>query len=366
MQTIPVKTSSASYAVFTGSGVLRTLLPRIHKALGRKPKRIFVLTSGPIWALWSKAFLASFKEEPTVMFLAPGERYKTLTSIENLLRQMATAGADRSSLLIAFGGGIVGDVGGFVASIYMRGIEYVQVPTTLLSQVDSSVGGKTGVNLPEGKNLVGAFQQPRAVFADVDTLGTLPDRELRAGLFECVKAGIIRDAALFRYMETNASLLHSREQKPLERVITAAIRMKAAVVAEDEYEKSVRMLLNLGHTIGHAVESVTRYRKLLHGEAVGLGMVAAIELSRLRGLISDKLAARMESLVFLYGPLPPLKLKAAALVEATGRDKKNSAGTRRFVLPTGIGKAEVVTDVTTKELTAAAEYMIQRSQEIYS
>ncbi len=211
MQTIRVDTPSARYDVFTGTGLLASLAPRIHRLMGGLPRRVFVLTSPPIWALWGEAFLASFPEPPTILFLEPGEKHKTLASVEKLLRQIIRAGGDRGSLLIAFGGGIVGDVGGFLAAIYMRGIAYVQVPTTFLAQVDSSVGGKTGVNLPEGKNLVGSFHHPLAVFADVSVLGTLSDRELRAGLMESVKAGIIRDRALVRFMEENAQAILSRE-----------------------------------------------------------------------------------------------------------------------------------------------------------
>ena len=204
MQTIRVETPSAKYDVVAGSGLIGSLARRIERVVGRLPRRVFVLTSAPIWGLWGEAFQASFAEPPIVLFLPSGEEHKTIKSVEGLLREMARAGGDRGSLLIAFGGGIVGDVGGFLASIFMRGIPYVQVPTTFLAQVDSSVGGKTGVNLPEGKNLVGSFYHPLAVFADMDVLETLPERELRAGLMESVKAGIIRDRALVRFMEEHA------------------------------------------------------------------------------------------------------------------------------------------------------------------
>jgi len=317
-----------------------------------------VLTSPEIWALWSKRFLKSFEEEPIVLFLPAGERHKTLRSVEKLLRQMAKAGGDRGSLLIAFGGGIVGDVGGFLAAIYMRGIEYFQVPTTFLSQVDSSVGGKTGVNLPEGKNLVGSFHHPLAVFADMELLGTLSDRELRAGLFESVKAGIIRDRSLLRYMEENSAKILSRDSSALEKVIAASIRMKADVVSKDERETGLRMILNLGHTLGHAIESVTGYRKLLHGEAVGWGLIAALYLGKQRGTISEPQFQRLMRLVYLYGPLPALKLNAQRLVDATAKDKKHLGSVRRFVLPVGIGDSTVVEDVTTDELLEAARYML--------
>jgi 3-dehydroquinate synthase len=248
----------------------------------------------------------------------------------------------------------------------MRGIPYVQVPTTFLAQVDSSVGGKTGVNLPEGKNLVGSFNHPLAVFADIGVLGTLPDQELRAGLMESVKAGIIRDRALVRFMEEHATEVLGRDPKALERVIAASIRMKAGVVNRDERENGLRMILNLGHTVGHALEQATGYKTLLHGEAVGWGMVAALHLALKRGTISGAQFKRLESLIHRYGPLPPLKLRAAKVIAATGGDKKNVGGVKRFVLPIGIGDAGVVEDVTPAELEAAVGYMLARAGEKHS
>ena len=361
MQTIQVNTPTAKYDVIAGSGLVETLAPRIERAIGRLPRRVFVLTSPAIWALWSKQFCASFREAPVTLFLPPGEKYKTMASVERLTREMLRAGADRGSLLIAFGGGIVGDVGGFVAAVFMRGIPYVQVPTTFLSQVDSSVGGKTGVNLPEGKNLVGIFHQPRAVFADIGVLGTLPVRELKSGLMESVKAGIIRDRALVRYMEGNAGAILGRDAKALEKVISASIRMKAGVVNKDEREHGLRMILNLGHTVGHAIEQATRYKALLHGEAVGWGMIAALYIGRKRGTISAAQFDRLERLIYLYGPLPALKLRPARVIAATGADKKNVGGVRRFVLPLGIGDAGVVEDVTPAELEGAVRYMLGKA-----
>ncbi len=372
MQTIRVETPSAKYEVYAGSGLLETLAPRMEQAVGgltrplsRKGGRartIFVLTSPVIWALWGERFLSSFAEPPAVLFLPPGEEHKNMRSVETLLREMARAGGDRGSLLVAFGGGIVGDVGGFLASIFMRGIPYVQVPTTLLAQVDSSVGGKVGVNLPEGKNLVGSFHHPRAVFADIGVLGTLPDRELRAGLMESVKAGIIRDRVLVRYMEEHAGEVLGRNPKALERVIAASIKMKAGVVNKDERESGLRMILNFGHTVGHALEQATGYRKMLHGEAVAWGMVAALYVARRRGTISAAQMERLERLIYRYGPLPALKLRAAKILAATAGDKKNIGGVRRFVLPLGIGNAGVVEDVTPAELEPAIEYMLSRAR----
>jgi 3-dehydroquinate synthase len=363
VQTIRVDTPSAKYSVFTGSGLIPSLSPRIERIAGKLPRRVFVLTSPEIWALWGDAFLHSFSEPPTTLFLAAGEKHKTMPSVEKILRQMIAAGGDRGSLLIAFGGGIVGDVGGFVAAVFMRGIRYVQVPTTFLSQVDSSVGGKTGVNLAEGKNLVGSFHHPLAVFADIDVLGTLPDRELRAGLMESVKAGIIRDRTLVRFMEEHVDEVLAREPDALEKVIGASIRMKAGVVNRDERENGLRMILNLGHTVGHAIEQVTRYKALLHGEAVGWGMIAALYVAHRRGTITGAQAARLERLIHLYGPLPPLKARTANLVAATCADKKNIGGVRRFVLPVGIGEAGVVEDISRTELEAAVAYMLSQAKE---
>jgi len=366
VQTIRVDTPSARYDVLVGSGLIATLATRIERVMDRLPRRIFVVTSPEIWALWGETLSASFAEPPIVLFLSPGEKHKTLASAEKLLRQMVAAGGDRGSLLIAFGGGIVGDVGGFVAAIFMRGIPYVQVPTTFLAQVDSSIGGKTGVNLPEGKNLVGSFHHPRAVFADIGVLGTLPDRELRAGLMESVKAGIIRDRTLVRFMEEHVREILRRDPRALEKVIAASVRMKAEVVNKDERESGLRMILNFGHTIGHAIEQVTRYKVLLHGEAVGWGMVAALYIAHQRRTITGRQAERMENLIYEYGPLPPLQVRAARLVAATSADKKNVGGVRRFVLPVGIGDAGVVENVTPAELEAAAKFMLARAAEAHS
>jgi 3-dehydroquinate synthase len=362
VQTIRVETPSAKYDVFAGSGLLKEMAPRIERVIKRLPRRIFVVTSPEIWALWSHCLEQSFADAPVVLFLPPGEEHKTVKSVERLTREMIRAGGDRGSLLIAFGGGIVGDVAGFVAAVFMRGIPYIQVPTTFLAQVDSSVGGKVGVNLPEGKNLVGNFLQPRAVFADIEVLGTLPDRELRAGLMESVKAGIIRDRALFRFLEENADAVLAGEEKALEKVIAASVRMKADVVRRDERESGPRMILNFGHTVGHALEAATRYKAMLHGEAVGWGMVAALAVARRRGSITGAEMERMETLIYRYGPLPKVKVRAAKILTATGHDKKNTGGVRRFVLPVGIGDAGVVEDVTSAELEAAVKYMLERAK----
>ncbi len=361
MRTIQVQTASASYPVHIGRNIL-SQVPRAKRV--SQDGQPFVITSSEIWALWGKKFLAAFpkNKQPTVLFLPAGERYKRLSELEKLADQLARAGADRSSLLIAFGGGIVGDAAGFLAAIYMRGIDYIQIPTTFLALVDSSVGGKTGVNLAAGKNLIGSFHHPRAVFADIDVLQTLPDRELRAGLMESVKAGIIRDPALFRFMERNADAILRRDPAALEKIIVASIRMKADVVALDERESGLRMILNYGHTLGHAIEAATGFGKLLHGEAVAWGMLAALEIALARNTVGPDQARRIEKTILAYGPLPPFRTTPARLLDAAGRDKKNKAGTRRFILPKGIGSAIVVEDVTDEELTHVIQWVLDRAR----
>jgi 3-dehydroquinate synthase len=360
---IHLKTPSASYDITIGSGLLRTLASRLRKLNGGKPFRPFVVTSPEIWGLWGEKLLESFSEQPTVLFLPAGEQHKRLRTLESLTEQLADAGADRDALLIAFGGGVVGDVTGFLAAIYMRGVPYVQIPTTLLAQVDSSVGGKTGVNLAAGKNLVGSFHHPLAVFIDTDVLATLPKSELRAGLQESIKAGIIRDKKLFSYLERNAGTVLAGDPKALTHVVAASVRVKADVVANDERESGLRMILNYGHTIGHAIEAATHYKQLLHGEAVGWGSIAATKLGLQRRLITEAEAGRIIALILQYGPLSSFKATAEKLVALTASDKKNRSGTLSFILPTGIGSVKIVRDVTHPELIEATEWMLAKMRE---
>jgi 3-dehydroquinate synthase len=363
--TIPVTTPQATYDVTIGAGLLRTLHARLRKlTLGKSP-RTFVVTSPEIWALWHEAFLSSFPndERPTALFLPPGESHKRLATVESLAQQLALAGADRDSLLLAFGGGVVGDVTGFLAAIYMRGIRYVGIPSTLLAQVDSSLGGKTGVNLVAGKNLVGAFHHPLAVLTDIDLLRTLPPAELRSGLQEAIKAGIIHDAKLFRYLEQNAQEIIAANPASLTHVVTASVRVKAEVVSADEKESGLRMILNFGHTIGHAIEAATQYRRLLHGEAIAWGMIAALHVSLNRGRITQKEFDRMAALILRYGPIPPFKAPAEKLVALTSADKKTRSGRRAFVLTTGIGSTEIAYDVTDPELLTATNAMLKDMQQ---
>jgi 3-dehydroquinate synthase len=355
VHTLPIQTASAAYNVLLGEGLLAELPRHLRAIFGERPgaarRRSFVVTSPEIWALWSQTFLNAFPsdEAPAVLLLPAGEQHKRLAALARLAEQLATAGADRSSFLIAFGGGVVGDVTGFLASIYMRGIDFIQVPSTLLAQVDSSVGGKTGVNLSAGKNLIGCFHHPRLVVADTALLRTLPSAELRAGLFESLKAGLIYDSELFSFMEQHAEALLRQKSEPLTHVIAQSVRIKANVVSGDEREAGLRMILNFGHTIGHAIEALTHYRGLLHGEAVGWGMRVAIEASRMRGL-SELEATRALAAIDALG-LPPLpRLTPRRLLNAAAADKKRIGGIRHFVLLDRIGHATIVNDLTDDEL----------------
>ncbi len=349
---------SASYEITIAAGLLGSLETRLKKLVGNTLPKLFIVTSPEIWGLWSKQVLLSLKEAPTVLFLPSGERHKRLASVESLAQQLALAAADRDSILLALGGGVIGDITGFLAAIYMRGIRYVQLPTTLLAQVDSSVGGKTGVNLPAGKNLVGSFYHPLAVLADTNTLATLPSGELRAGLQEAIKSGIIYDAKLFRFMERNSDAILAGGPAALSRVVAASVRVKSAVVSQDEHESGLRMILNFGHTLGHAIEVATGYKQLLHGEAVGWGSIAATYVSLRRGALAQHDADRIVALICRYGPLPAFAAKAEKLVALTSSDKKTRSGRRAFVLARGIGSTEIAYDVTDAELLAAAQQML--------
>ena len=356
MRKLQITTRFGEYTVSVGSGILSSLTKRTA-ALAANPRQlVFILTSPEIWSLWGERIETALSPRtPIVLFLAPGERHKRMAQVERLATEMAKAGADRSSVLIAFGGGVIGDMGGFLAAIYMRGIDYIQIPTTLLAQVDSSVGGKVAANLQTGKNLVGCFYPPQAVIADISLLHTLPHRELRAGIYESIKAGLIRDAALFRYIESHREEIDRGEPAALEKMVAASIQVKAEVVALDERELGLRMILNFGHTIGHAIEAATGYRALLHGEAIAWGMLIALEVSRARNLVKADAVRRVQSLLQFFAPPPFPAVRTKRLLQAASGDKKNRAGVRRFVLLEGIGNAVVVEDVTDTELAAAID-----------
>jgi 3-dehydroquinate synthase len=268
------------------------------------------------------------------------ESAKNLRTVESLTTSLSRAGADRKSLIVAVGGGVVGDVTGFVAATYLRGVALVQVPTTLVAQVDSALGGKTGVNLPQGKNLVGAFYPARRVLADSDVLHTLPERQYRGGLAEVIKYGIIADPKLFAFLEKNFRAVLRRDRKALEHIISRSVEIKAGIVSQDERESGLREVLNFGHTFGHALESVTRYRRYQHGEAVAWGMMAAALLGHEAGFTPADDVSRIVYLVRRLGPLPPWpRIPAKAFINAMRSDKKSRGGKLRFVLTPRIGKA---------------------------
>ena len=363
---INVTTPSANYTVHIEAGLLPRVGERLNALLdgglsaGRQ--RGFVITSPEIDRLWGAQLDASFTTPPTRLIVPAGEVHKRLSTVERLVEELAQHGADRDSIIIALGGGVIGDLAGFVAAIYMRGIRYVGVPTTLLAQVDSSLGGKTGANLAAGKNLIGAFHHPLAVYSDVATLTTLPEAELRAGLQEAVKSGIIRNRRLFEYLDQHRAAVLACDLDALTEVVAASVRVKAEVVSADEREGGLRMILNLGHTLGHAIEAATQYSVLLHGEAVAWGSLAALRIAEQRGTVTHDEAQWMRSVIEAYGPLQPFTAEPSYLVELTAKDKKNRSGTRSFVLPVGIGDATVVRDVTTEELLAAAQAIVAEAR----
>ncbi|HET7872662.1 MAG TPA: 3-dehydroquinate synthase, partial [Terriglobales bacterium] len=290
-----------------------------------------------------------------VLEMLDGEPAKRLYTVEQLAEQMVSAGADRKSMVVALGGGVVGDSAGFLAAVFMRGIPVVQIPTTYLAQVDASIGGKTGVNLRAGKNMIGAFHQPRAVLVDPEVLSTLDDRELHAGLFEALKCGVIRDKALFEFMESRREKILGRDPKALERTIIDSIRVKAAVVAADEKESNLRRILNFGHTVGHALESATSYAHFLHGEAVAWGMIAAAFIACRAGGCSEETAARFTTVVKEYGPLPRVTCRTEEVLQRLSADKKTVAGEVHWVLPQRIGKTVILNKVPREVVRAAVE-----------
>jgi 3-dehydroquinate synthase len=334
MPSFRVETPQRAYDAIVERGVAR----RIANFLPSKHGKIFVVTTKDVWDLHG----ASFAQIPhNVIFFPGGESRKRLSEVEAMADQMLAAGADRSSLVIAFGGGIVNDTGGFLAAIFMRGIPVIQIPTTLLAQVDAAVGGKTGVNLVGGKNLLGSFHQPLAVLIDSDILRTLPDREYRAGLYEIIKCGVIRDANLFRILDEGIANVLAQEPSIVEQIIADAVRIKAEVVSADEREGGLRRILNFGHTVGHALEAETQYSRFLHGEAVAFGMrVATVLAERVTDL---KDAADIDRVIVNYGPIPSLSgISASNLARRLVSDKKTIQGNVHFVLPVKIGEVTVV------------------------
>jgi 3-dehydroquinate synthase len=296
-----------------------------------------------------------------VLYFPGGEANKRLSAVESLAEQMVERGADRTSLVIGFGGGIVTDVSGFLAAIFMRGIPIVQVPTTLLAQVDAGTGGKTGVNLVSGKNLIGSFHHPLAVLIDADVLATLPAREYRAGLFEVIKCGIIRDRDLFDLLERQRDRVLGLDADVTDQLIAAAVKIKAEVVSADEREGDLRRILNFGHTIGHAIEAETAYVRLLHGEAVAWGMLAATRLAELTGVLQGSDASRIARVICGYGPLPAIAdLQPDRLLARLSQDKKTMQGKIHFVLPVTIGAVKVMADIDPALIRQAAAEALRK------
>jgi 3-dehydroquinate synthase len=317
--------------------------------------KVFVVTTEDVWRHAGaplKAALDGVAHE--VLHLPGGEDQKRLAPIERLAEEMVARGGDRSSMVIAYGGGIVNDMAGFLAAIFMRGVPVLQIPTTLLAQVDAGIGGKTGVNLVSGKNLIGSFHQPIAVITDPALLETLPEREYRAGLWEIVKAGIIREPDLFRYLDEHRNDVLARRPAAVDHIIAESVRMKAEVVSSDEREGDLRRILNFGHTFGHALEAETEYRRFLHGEAVAWGMRAAIYLGESTGHTSAEDAVDMLNLLAAYGPIPPVTgIAAENLAARLVHDKKTVKGKVHFVLPVRIGEVTVVSGIAEERVLDA-------------
>jgi 3-dehydroquinate synthase len=348
---IVVATPPAPYAIRIGAGLLNALGGELDAA--GFPRRRILVSSPVVWRLFGDRVQASLPGVPVV--LAPdGERHKNLKTVSTIYDAFLRLGADRGTGIVAVGGGVLGDSAGFAAASFLRGLALAQVPTTLLAQVDSSVGGKVGVNHPLGKNLIGAFHQPRLVAVDPLVLETLPRREFRAGLYEVVKYGMTSSRDLFDRVHGHVSRIFRRSPEVMTPLIAESCRIKAEVVAADEREGGVRRVLNFGHTAGHALEAVTKYKRLRHGEAVAYGMLVASELSVARGRMPAEDLARLKALVGKLGKLPPIAdVSAAEIVEASRRDKKVVDGTLHFVLCTGIGSWEIAEDVSEPELTSA-------------
>ena len=333
MENVLVNLGEASYEIFIGENILRGVDKFV---LGK----VLLVTQKNIFDLCAENF-------PYEVAIVPdGETSKSLREAEKLYTRAIECGLDRKSVIIALGGGVVGDLAGFVAATFMRGISLIQIPTTLLAQVDSSVGGKTAVNHELGKNLIGAFHQPRAVFIDLNFLKTLPDREIKSGLGEVVKYGVISDEKFFAYLEDNAEKILNRDLKTLEHVVKRSCEIKAEVVGADEKESGLRRILNFGHTMAHAIEEETHYEKYRHGEAVAVGMIAAAQISRELGKTSKDNVERLERLIKKFGMVTTCAgLDADKLYNVTFRDKKAVGGKVNWVLMKNFGEVEICSDV---------------------
>ena len=353
---LEVDLGERSYPILIGPGIISSAESYRNSIRSRQVMVVTNETVAPLYLDKVLQALPGFHVEQVI--LPDGEQYKTLEVLNTIFDALLSSRFDRSCTLLALGGGVVGDMTGFAAASYQRGVDFVQVPTTLLSQVDSSVGGKTGVNHPLGKNMIGAFHQPRCVIADTDTLNTLPERELSAGLAEVIKYGVINDIPFFEWLEENIERLLARDSAALVYAIERSCRDKAVIVAADEKEAGQRALLNLGHTFGHAIESGMGYGVWLHGEAIAAGIVMAADMSVRMGWLDADQQERIRSLLLkAHLPVdPPAEINAERFLELMSIDKKMLNGELRLVLLRGIGKAEVTADyaATALQQTVAA------------
>jgi len=339
MKTIKIKFDERSYPIYIGENLISNYDLIEQHILSKK---IAIITNETVAAIYLNPLLESLSSHKEIIsiVLPDGESYKNQNSLDDIHTQLLKNKADRSITLIALGGGVVGDITGFAAATYMRGVNFIQIPTTLLSQVDSSVGGKTGINHPLGKNMIGAFYQPKCVISDVNVLKTLPSRELSAGLAEVIKYGLIRDLKFFEWLEDNINSLKEMKASSLIEAIQRSCENKASVVEADEFESGIRAILNLGHTFGHAIEVAQGYGNWLHGEAVGAGMVMAAKLSKSMGWLSDKDLDRITSLIKKAGlPTNPPKISTEKYLELMMLDKKTKDGQINLILQKSIGEA---------------------------
>jgi 3-dehydroquinate synthase len=361
---ITISVPPRPYQAIIKSGLLRQAGAHLREILGDR-KQLFVVTVPPVRRKWGKTLMASLKSaefSAKLLEMKDGEPYKKLATIEASSEKLSHMGADREAVVVAFGGGVVGDVGGLLASLYMRGVDLVQIPTTVLAQVDASIGGKTGVNLRAGKNLLGTFHQPRVVLIDPAVLSTLPEREFRAGLFESLKCGVIGKPELFRRLENIQVKKLRSDSETLEWMIAESVKLKANVVSSDEREGGLRRVLNFGHTIGHALETETSYRRFLHGEAVAWGMIAATRIATLVNKIDKVAAGQIIDAVMSLGPLPKVEVRSRNIVRRLQADKKTRDGAVHFVLPEKIGKVAVVNNVPEAAVIQALDDLRQLSR----
>jgi 3-dehydroquinate synthase len=337
--------------------VERGVVAHTAEYIPAKSGKVFVVSTEDVWHHQGVALQTALAAvDHKALFLPGGEERKRLAPLEQLAEEMLQNGADRTSMVIAYGGGIVNDMGGFLAAIFMRGIPVLQIPTTLLAQVDAAIGGKTGVNLVGGKNLIGSFHQPLAVLIDPALLDTLPDREYRSGLYEIIKAGIIREPELFRFLADSSQEVLAHDPAAVDRIVADSVRMKAEVVSSDEREGDLRRILNFGHTFGHALEAETHYTRFLHGEAVAWGMRAAVHLGQLTGHFREAEGGVIFDMLQTYGPIPPLDgISAGNLFARLVHDKKTVQGKVHFVLPVRIGEVTVVSGVDDKLVRQAIQ-----------